>query len=431
MNDAVGATLKELLTPAVRDELLDDPRRLAELVRERLGTDRRREASFLNTVMQEGVPKRLLGMPAGSLSTTMIANYAKKVSEDTGLKEDVARSAIEAWSVGLGLTAGVEKPRPDSVSKPQLEQKVIAPEGDKHRFVGEGPVIKHREILSAGPVKEIRLIGILMAFSGAAALLFSELFFGGYALLSRALPIFVVAAANIYAGLALASLGHWPPAVGGSGVTGFGDATTPRQIRKVAIAVSALDAVILCPLMIFAFQAIGGNTPFQPLEILLVISIFIGAVLFPVTTLRLYRWNASTPVAALPNLLDPTAIVLLVRGLFGLWWFVMLALFWRDFEAPFFRFIGSWQLSQLPLHLVMLFMSIAIFFNSTRLAPRAVIAAVCSVSAILYAGELWVSPKTGWEWNMLSEIGMLANVVVLGLLLFSYMRDRNTVAPAA
>jgi hypothetical protein len=92
MDDAVGATLKELLTPAVRDELLDDPRRLAELVRERLGTDRKREASILNTVMQEGVPKRLLGMPAGSLTAAMIANYARKISEDTGLNQGGRRA---------------------------------------------------------------------------------------------------------------------------------------------------------------------------------------------------------------------------------------------------------------------------------------------------------------------------------------------------
>ena len=112
MDDVAGAKLRQLLTPSVQDELLADPRRLAELVRERLGTDRRREASFLNTVMQEGVPRRLLSMPAGSLTSAMIANYARKVSEDTGLKEDVARASIETWASGLGLIIASSDPQP-------------------------------------------------------------------------------------------------------------------------------------------------------------------------------------------------------------------------------------------------------------------------------------------------------------------------------
>jgi WD40 repeat protein len=113
MDDLLRAELRKLLAQQDRDKLLSDPRRLAELVRERLGSERKREASFLNTVMQEGVPKRLLTMSAPSLTKTMISNYAKKVSEDTGQKEDIARWAIEAWMDGLGLKVASEtQPRP-------------------------------------------------------------------------------------------------------------------------------------------------------------------------------------------------------------------------------------------------------------------------------------------------------------------------------
>jgi hypothetical protein len=107
MNDEILAKLRLLLSQPDRDELLDDPRRLAELVRERLGVDRRREAGFLNTVLQEGVPKRLLAMSASSLSGTMLDNYAKKTSEEIGLREEIARSAIGAWAEALGLKIDV------------------------------------------------------------------------------------------------------------------------------------------------------------------------------------------------------------------------------------------------------------------------------------------------------------------------------------
>jgi WD40 repeat protein len=113
MEDVLRAKLRKLLAQPDRDKLLSDPRRLAELVRERLGSECKREASFLNTVMQEGVPKRLLSMSAASLTKPMILNYAKKVSEDTGQKEDIARWAIEAWMDGLGLKVASEtQPRP-------------------------------------------------------------------------------------------------------------------------------------------------------------------------------------------------------------------------------------------------------------------------------------------------------------------------------
>jgi hypothetical protein len=54
-------------------------------------------------LLREDVPKRLLAMSASSRSDTMLDNYAKRLSEDIGLKEDIARDAIATWAEGLGL----------------------------------------------------------------------------------------------------------------------------------------------------------------------------------------------------------------------------------------------------------------------------------------------------------------------------------------
>ena len=428
MDDAVGAKLRELLTPSVRDELLDDPRRLAELVRERLGIDRRREASFLNTVMQEGVPKRLLAMPAGSLTSAMIANYARKVSEDTGLKEDVARSAIEAWSVGLGLRVSVDKPRPDSGTKPELDQRAGLPEGGKHReSVSEG----------AGPgIREIRGIGIAMALSGAAAIFISSRFLawsvfsseGGLlvfsskgGLLRVGLPTFALAAATIYAGLALVLIYNSSSMVHDTELPAIGqDVNTPfQEMRKVAIAACAVDAIILCLLSTGIF--VSGSARGASLHsdgAFFLIMMFAGALLFLVMTFRLYRWRA-TPVSSVRNLLDPTAVLLLVGGLFGLWAFGININFRIDL-LPY----------QLPFDLAMIFMGVAILAGSPRLAHRASIAAVCFISAILGACDLWSIQAASFEWKTINEIGMLTDVLVLGILIFGYMRRRNDVASA-
>src|SRR5439155_2113393 len=113
MDNEVHRKLRTLLAQPNRDQLLDDPRQLAELVRERLGAGREREARFLNAVMQEGVPKRLLAMSPANLTQQMLDGYARTLSNNTGLMEDVARSAIEAWAAGLGLAiAGAAGPKP-------------------------------------------------------------------------------------------------------------------------------------------------------------------------------------------------------------------------------------------------------------------------------------------------------------------------------
>lgn len=420
MDDAVGAKLRELLTPSVRDELLDDPRRLAELVRERLGADRKREASFLNTVMQEGVPKRLLAMPSASLTSAMIANYARKVSEDTGLKEEVARSAIEAWSVGLGLTTSASKPRADSGPGPELNQRADTSEDGKPR-----------EAVSAGTgadIREVRWIGVLMAIFGVAAFLVSNIFHWEGAVLRQALPIFTVATANVYAGLALVLICYSPPTVHDVEFMGVGlGATSPlRRVRRITIAVCATDAIVLCLCLIavFAFAPKGGPR-FQSGDILPFIGLVGGAILFPAITFRLYRWRAATPVAATLNLLDPVAILLLVRGLFGLWVFGMNAS-----PAGGLTSGMGWLLAELPFDLAMIFMSVAIFIGSPRLAPRVAIAAVCSVSAILYGGDLWSYQDQGWEWKMLDETGIIVDLLVLGLVIFGYIHRRNDVAQA-
>jgi hypothetical protein len=56
MHAEIGKKLRLLLVQADRDELLDDPRRLSELVRERFGSERRREAAFLIVALNEACP---------------------------------------------------------------------------------------------------------------------------------------------------------------------------------------------------------------------------------------------------------------------------------------------------------------------------------------------------------------------------------------
>jgi hypothetical protein len=62
--------------------------------------------------MQEGVPKRLLSMSATGVTEGTLRSFAGKISDDTALKEDVVKSAVETWAVALGYKIAAPPPPP-------------------------------------------------------------------------------------------------------------------------------------------------------------------------------------------------------------------------------------------------------------------------------------------------------------------------------
>ena len=66
------------------------------------------------------MPKRLLAMSVPRLSGVMLDNYAGKLSEDTGLREEIARSAIGPGR-GLGLQVDA-----DPLRQPRPPPKLVA-----------------------------------------------------------------------------------------------------------------------------------------------------------------------------------------------------------------------------------------------------------------------------------------------------------------
>lgn len=183
MRDDICARLSALLAQYGRDELLDDPRRLAELVRERLGNNYRREATILNTVMQEGMPKRLLSMPTTGVTATTLRSYATKISEDTALREDVVKSAVETWAAALGYEIRPSAPQgPPPPPPPPPRQPAGGVTGGRidagaQAQAGVRPA-PASGAATGGPV--LKLIGIGLLVQGAAKLAFILPFIGRF-----------------------------------------------------------------------------------------------------------------------------------------------------------------------------------------------------------------------------------------------------------
>ena len=105
MNDTVGAVLKDVLTRHTR-AVLDNPRQFENILGEKPLA--KREAAALIATLKERIPQRLLSMPAAGLTTAMVLNFAAQISNEVGLRDDVARWAVETWVSALGLGIAVK-----------------------------------------------------------------------------------------------------------------------------------------------------------------------------------------------------------------------------------------------------------------------------------------------------------------------------------
>jgi hypothetical protein len=377
MQDDVRARLQTLLARPDRDELLDDPRRLAELVRERLGVGFRREASFLNVVMQEGVPKRLLTMTDSALTTSTIANYAKRISDDTGLKEDVARSAVETWATCLGLAVATRTPPPPPPPPPPLPRP--QPES--------GPAVAYP-----------RAAAIAIVLLGAAVLLLTALmpwpFFDDVVIWRHGLPSFMIGASSVAVGIMLAC---GASSAGSSEVTFDGSAAA--ALRRTALAVCGIDALLGAWVAMSMFSYSGGHA-----LLLLVATIALGAI-----AVTIHLRPPALPNAPELNGANAIALLLVVCGLYGVWIFggetVVAGVqytFWLAFQAP---------------------IAVALFVVGVRMlivrswsVPRVVLFAACGPSAAFYAGDLvWWVRELGWEWTLLDLVGIVGNLAVVAL----------------
>jgi len=168
MDDAVRAILKDIVARHGR-ELVKEPRRCAEVVRENLGLKWKLEAAALNTALQEGVVERLVGMPAASITRTMVVNAAGRMSAETGLKDDLAQWAIATWASAFGLAIAGQETTVDRDEPPREDEtKLDANDQDRSRPAQE--VEPANTSLESNQVKWLKGAGLLLALWGGLVL---------------------------------------------------------------------------------------------------------------------------------------------------------------------------------------------------------------------------------------------------------------------
>jgi hypothetical protein len=392
MQDDVRAKLQTLLARADRDELLDDPRRLAELVRERLGAGFKREASFLNLVMQEGAPKRLLAMSNSSLSGSALANYAKRISDDTGLKEDIALSAIETWATCLGLPVAPTRPPP--VPPPPLprQQPEIGPPAAGPR----GGMSAGSERTSLNPAIT-RALAIAIVVVGAAVLLLSALlpgpFFEEYVIWRQALPALVIGASSFALGLEMI-LACGDPA------DGSGDDSAAASLRRAAMAVCIVDAVLGAWLVMSMAYYAGVNLLVFALATIAHAAIVASLLLRPPALPNAPDWNRSHAIA----------LLLVVCGLFGAWIFVGETMITVSLEFT------VWLGLQVPAAIALFIIGVRMLIVRSRPVPSIIVLVASAWSTVVFAADfLWWMSVQSWEWNLLDLVGVFGNLAVAAL----------------
>lgn len=149
--------LRKLVAELGQDAALNQPALLRKRIAERFNDQLVTEV-LVSSVTAE-VPKRLREMAAVNLTRTAVVNYAKQISGKTGLIEDVARWAIEAWAYALGLAIVGNKPPPIAEPLQQLLGRL-----QSQRIQREPPTVAPRETTDA-------LTGTGIAFLAVAATL--------------------------------------------------------------------------------------------------------------------------------------------------------------------------------------------------------------------------------------------------------------------
>ncbi len=103
MQDIVRSKLTELVGRFGLD-LCNDPRRCEALLRDVCGEHKRAIVALVSAA-REGVGTELRQSSAGVPKDLVIARLTKRLHEDFGLVEELARWAVETWAVALGVSS--------------------------------------------------------------------------------------------------------------------------------------------------------------------------------------------------------------------------------------------------------------------------------------------------------------------------------------
>ena len=144
MEQIVRSKLAELVGRFGLD-LCNDPKRCEGLLRDVCG-EHKREITALVSAAREGVGAELRQSSAGVPKELIIARLTKRLNENVGLAEDLARWAVESWAVALGMASADEFRFPfrcpqcgaeDNIATKLAGQKIRCPKCNASLFIAD------------------------------------------------------------------------------------------------------------------------------------------------------------------------------------------------------------------------------------------------------------------------------------------------------
>jgi predicted RNA-binding Zn-ribbon protein involved in translation (DUF1610 family) len=85
-------------------DVADDPRRCEALLRD-MCPQHKREIFVLVSAVKECVPRELLGSSSGIPKAVLVSRLTKRLHENLGVAENLARWAVESWALALGIAS--------------------------------------------------------------------------------------------------------------------------------------------------------------------------------------------------------------------------------------------------------------------------------------------------------------------------------------
>ena len=110
MNNLVREKLRELIV-SFGTTLANDPKRLEGLLKDYCASCRK-EVNALVNAAKEGIPAEILAAGDGTSWEALGSRLIRRLEDELGLAEEVARWAVESWTMALGIKLPADPPPP-------------------------------------------------------------------------------------------------------------------------------------------------------------------------------------------------------------------------------------------------------------------------------------------------------------------------------
>jgi hypothetical protein len=166
MNATVESILRDIVD-RYGSALLDDHRRCESYIRDTQLAPK--EIAGLVAAVKSGIPARFARFENAGLTAAAVSTYAARLSDETGLREDLARSSLEAWAYALRIDLASRPPPPPPPTV--IGTQEVPPRHDSE--AKDATALRSKSISAPRPAGLLKRVGYVLYSAIVGVILFT------------------------------------------------------------------------------------------------------------------------------------------------------------------------------------------------------------------------------------------------------------------